>query len=206
MTKVTLIIFLSFCVLGCEKKTKQAKVEDERDKKQARHEIEEFAALHNAVTDWQESISDGIPLFQKMWTIDVKESLVRPNGRPIAFTCDVEDIDVLGGKYIVRFYDAPKAMMMGLFSGGDIRFDLECSKEQIDAIRNHAQEHRTVFSNRFVVVAHIADVHKVRFVISASSTRDPMGAQIEVDSPNVFIARGRCVAVKRLSAPLGGLF
>lgn len=199
MTRIALVMLLSVCTLGCEKKTTQAKVEAERDREQSRREVKEFAALHNAVTNWRDSIGEDV-LFGKTWTIDVQESLLLPNGKPVAFACDVEDVVVRDGKHIARFYDPFKAML-GIYCT-DIRFDLECSKEQIEAIRDHAQEREPFFSNRFFVIAHISSVHKVRFAVSASSTLNSEDTEIKIESPNVFIAKGRCVAVKCLSVPL----
>lgn len=199
MTRIALIMLLSVCTFGCEKKTTQAKVEAERDKEQARREVNEFAALHNAVTDWRESIGDGNPL-HKTWSIDVEESLVRSNEEPVAFTCNIEDIVVRQGKYIARFYDPLRWRLR--FYSTDIRFDLECTKEQIAAIRSHAPERSPRLYCHFVVVAVISGIHKVRFAVSASSTLNSEDAEVKIESPDVFIAKGRCVAVKRLSVPL----
>jgi hypothetical protein len=194
-------MIMLLCVISCEKKAPSEntgeplayKIKRDRERK-----VNEFAARYRAKTDWQKSITDPNNEALKTYTIDVQQALILPKQQPIAFSGNIEDISSNGETSIIRFYNEFAKLSRGLL-GADVRLDLECNQQQLKEIQKHRKEKRkSILYDHFVVIAKISDVKKVRFTIDASSSLYDENAEIEIENPNIFIAKGKCVAVKCL--------
>ena len=199
MKQVIFIIMLLLCVASCKKKASPESASEPlayKIKRERAQRVNEFAAEYNAKTDWQKSIGDPNKILLDVYTIDVQQALILPDGQSIAFSGDVEDIFVSKDKYFVRFVNKLSSIV-GLFT--DIRFELECSKEQVEEIQKHRKEKKqSILNDHFVVLAQISDVEKVRFTVDASSSLYDEDAEIEIESRNIFVAKGKCTGVKCL--------
>ena len=199
MKQVIFIIMLLLCVACCKKKVSPESVKEplaNKIKRERAQKVNEFAAEYNAKTDWQKSIGDPYNIFFDVYTIDVQKPIILPDGQLIAYSADVEDIFVSKDKYLVRFVNKFSSIVR-LFT--DIRFELECSKEQVEEIQKHRKEKmRSILDDHFVVLAQIIDVEKVRFTVDASSSLYDEDAEIEIESRNIFVAKGKCVGIRCL--------
>lgn len=199
MKQVIFIIVLLFCVVSCKKKASPESASEPlayKIKRERALKVNKFATEYNAKTDWQKSIGDPNNIFFVVYTIDVQKAIILPDGQSIAFSGDVEDIFVSKDKYFVRFVNK-RSSIVRLFT--DIRFELECTKEQVEEIQKHRKEKmRSILEDHFVVLAQIIDVEKVRFTVDASSSLYDEDAEIEIESRNIFVAKGKCIGVRCL--------
>ena len=199
MKQFIFIIVLLLCVVSCKKKPSQGSASEPsayKIKREKAQMVNEFAAEYNAKTDWQKSIGDPKNIFFEVYTIDVEKAIILPDGQAIAFSGNVEDIFVSEDKYFVRFVNKLSSIVR-LFT--DIRFELECSKEQVEEIQKHRKEKKqSILNDHFVVLAQISDVEKVRFTFDASSSLYDEDAEIEIESRNIFVAKGKCTGIRCL--------
>ena len=123
---------------------------------------------------WPEDQALGHDLF----TVDVEDCLIRPDGRPILFLGFVKDVQRRGDKYLIHVdSEAPPIHCL-----------LECGAAQIVKIRSKTD----AVSPHFAVVAKIASVARPFLKVSPTKTEDGE-AEITVDSPETFVASGVCL-------------
>ncbi len=202
MKHIMMMIIMLLFVASCEKKSPPESNEEplaDKINRETEQEINEIAMQYNAKTDWEQSIdSVSVGLFPKTYTIDVQHALIPANKQPVAFTGDIDDIIAAGDGAVIRFYNEYSRMLRGFFKA-DIRFELNLSPEQFGYIENHRREKKdSVLYDSFVAIAQISKVTKVRFNVNATSSFGDEDAEIQLEDSNIFIATGKCIAIKCL--------
>lgn len=157
---------------------------------QIEQNISDMAARHNAVTDWEKTfykkldilLKPGI-LLRQIYTVDIEDTLIRNDNRPVLLFAHVDDITRQGNKYYVYFQD--------YFDSYDIRFILECNSEQVKKIMNQKCSYKEEYS----FVALISSIYRPKFEVGAEISGDDERsyAEVVVESSDILIARGRCL-------------
>ncbi len=173
---------------ACQSSSKIEAPEKE-DLRRERKAVVDLVAKHQAVVlDWQ-----GIPPHtdRSLYSIEVKEQMLRTDSRPIVFTAILHDIDQRDGKYIVRFlkkshFVSPTSA--SFLKTPRIMFLLDSSAEQIQQFLHQS----TTLWDQYAVVASISSIQKALFGVGAVPlTADD--AEVVVQPAEVFIAHGRCL-------------
>jgi hypothetical protein len=188
------VIVIGVIIVGWQVYTKNESNEQARKEttEQARKEtthkaIIELADKHNAVVDWKE------PLIKKHidspFTMEIEDALLRKDNRPVLFLATVSDIERKENKYLAHFCMAD----LELECLSTIVVALDCSDEQVRKITQQQSESRDL--ENYAVIAVINKVKKVAFGIKPVVTNDGEEncGEIEIDTPNIFVATGRCV-------------
>ncbi len=172
-----------FWLLYAENDKSKAK-SAERAKKETTHKaIIELANKHNAVVDWKEPL---IKIETRVFTMEVEDALLRKDSRPVLFLSQVNDVERKENTYMVRFVNE-------LGRDPQIEFVLDCTDEQVRKITQQQSEFK--YSKKYAVVAVINKVKKVAFGVNPVVTSDDgeKYGEIEIDTPDIFVATGRCV-------------
>jgi len=193
--KITLIIliitlgcFVSLSSCGRSKKEEIKQMKKAKIKVEIEQNIKKMANNYNAVLDWEKDLKQK-SFLTNVYTVEVQRALVREDNRPVIFVASVQDIEKRGNEYIVYFDRWTGYYNINLEADLPILFILNCTEEQVKRILNQPNE--VLFEN-YSVIALISDVNKMRF----SLTPYPLGeyeADIEIDSSEVFIAKGNCL-------------
>jgi len=160
-----------------------------KDLLRQREAIAELVAKHQAIVlEWQ-----GIPpnTDRPLYSIEVKEQVLRTDNHPLVFTALLHDIDQRDGKYIVRFLKEPHFVSLAsasFFTTPVILFLLDSSAEQIKPFLHQA----ITQGDQYAVVASISSIQRPLLGVDAEPlTADD--AEVIVQPAAVFIARGRLI-------------
>ncbi|MEA2006253.1 MAG: hypothetical protein U9O50_08380 [Acidobacteriota bacterium] len=183
------LVILSSC--GESKKEEKKQMEKVKRKTEIVKRITEMAKIYNAVIDWEKDLRPK-NFLRNVFTVEVQRALVRENNRPVLFIAGVQDIEKRGDEYIVyfdRWAGYYSINLESLEANLPILFIIKCTEEQAQRILNQPNE--ILFEN-YSVIASISDVHKMRFSLTPYSLGEHE-ANIEIDSSEVFIAKGNCL-------------
>ena len=155
----------------------------------------EFTRRYNADGTWQESFRRN-----PVWTMEVEDRLIPPDGRPILSTGSLHDVRRKGGDYILHFKKGYLQALLGVLGGVDIEFMLKCSlpedkrteaKDLGDQIvaRAIGKSH-----DDYIFVAKIQTVERRDRLVAKAAEEET--AEIQVDDSPHFLATGECLAVK----------
>ena len=188
------IVILGIVVWVFSSKTgeKQSKVENEKFETKQHGETKQhdetknivsaMIAKHNAVADWRKSLGKK-GMLDYAYTIEIQDSLIKTDGRPILFFGGANDIVRKNDKYMVYFsnWDGP-------LTCADVHFILDCTPDQINKIMSQP----TDFLENYAVISQIGGVKKVRFQLAAKAY-DSEEVDVDFTPSNVFMATGRCL-------------
>ena len=162
-------------------KAEAARVEAAR-RAQLQRSLAETISKHNAVTDWQKSLSDQAQSRYHVYTVEIQHALSRHDGRPIFFLGGVRDVAKRDGKY----YAVLDGWTDLAFS---ITFILELQPEQVELLLDDCAD---PLLDMYAVVAAIGSVEgtPLRLVAHPSDGDD---AEISLDSEGSITARGTCL-------------
>lgn len=188
-TVIVVVIVVVLLTPDSNNRNKAGKQDMESAKKfQLTPQVQELCSKYNAVTDWKQRIGKK-GFGEHTYTIEVKDALIRTDGRPILFTYPVYDIVRESDKYLVCF---SVSMLDAIFSGVvsdidfflscDVHFVLDCTADQVKQIMNHS-------AGCYAVIAQISEVEKVRFELSSGDS----GEKVRVETSDVFMAKGKCL-------------
>jgi hypothetical protein len=160
--------------------TKQAKEES------VHKVIIELADKYNAVVNWSEPLSKK-EFLSPVFTIEVEDALLRKDNRPVLFIAKVKDVVRKENEYLVRFLAAGSLETSSLM----FEFILDCSDEQVSKVIQQQIE----YGDCYAVIASINKLKKVAFEVTPVVDSDDEGnyGAIEIDTPNTFVATGRCI-------------
>ena len=153
------------------------------EKQQQKKLVSDMAQKWNAV-EYTGSWPEERKLGHEVFTIDIEDCLIRPDGRPSLFIGTVEDVQRRGDKYVVHI-DCWRAGIDCL---------LECDAVQVGKFRSKTD----VGFYEFAVVAKIISVKRPFFQVTATTESgdadtESGDAEIVVDSPKTFVATGVCL-------------
>lgn len=146
-------------------------------------EVATFARRYNAIMGWEE---DFLAAKKNLYSLKLEDTLVNTGGRPVLIDKPIYDVARRGEKYFLYVY-GPEST---------IRFILECNRELARRVAD-----RALMSAEYAIVARILTVERaeLKLVPGERGTDDegePLAAyEIEVDSSELFIARGDCLDV-----------
>lgn len=123
-----------------------------------------------------------INLLKPIYTLSLQKAFSNLQGKPIAFNSYLIDYSKKGQQYFLVFYDL-------VSKGAKIRYELECSEEQTKKIVENPIDSS---GDRYAVIAAITDIRRPKFSVRAFGVGENE-AEIEVESSDIFIARGRCL-------------
>ncbi len=135
-----------------------------------RGKVNQFAAGHEAVTDWQMDLGSGVGGLT-LYTADLQPRLIRADGRPVFFYGRVRDIKPYGRAYEIQFESKPRLLAV-------VDFDLICGAD----LGSHLLEHRSESLAEYAVIAHVDDL-----AIDDAHPRE--------EGEKAFIAKGYCMDV-----------
>lgn len=168
---VALIVWV---VIGHHKaNVKRIQEEEAREAAHQRVEqaIQQLASTHNAVDTWNSAFKSKGAV-GRIYGAELSPVLVRPDGRPLLFIADVEDVAAAdGSKYTCSFITKVN------LSWG-VKLVLECSPDQA------AQVIQSTSAERFAVVAQISSLSSAE----VRRSDDEAG----VNAQGRFTALGKC--------------
>jgi len=189
----TILIFTLGCfaiLASCERGKKDEKEPIEKAKREIEIEkrITKMAKKHNAVINWEKGLK-AKNWFAGIYTLKVQNALKREDKRPVLLHATIQDIEKSDNGYLVYF--DRWAGYFGIESevSFPILFILKCPEEQVQKILNQSDE---LILENYSVIASISEVKKMRFSLTPYSIGE-YEAHIEIDSSEVFIARGDCL-------------
>jgi len=168
-----------------EKERKATESRQERIKKEAAEiekriqdnpAIAQLIPKHNAIPYWGKDVEH----LRQVLAINVQESLVRNDKRPVLLIAKIDDVAKEGDKYILT--------VESITYLADIYFALESNLEQVTKITNQDSSSH----DEYAIIADVTSVRKLRFSISASPKSEDE-AEIELDTSDAFTANGRCL-------------
>lgn len=152
-----------------------------------RKAVADLVTKHQAVVlDWQ-----GIPpnTDRSLYSIEVKEQVLRQDNRPLVFTAVLYDIDQRDGQYVARFLKPPHFVSLASassFSTPVILFLLDSSAEQIQQFLQQS----TSQGDQHAIVAFISSIQRPLLGVGAEPLTEE-DAEVVAQPAEVFIARGR---------------
>jgi len=160
-----IVLWITSSLISSHQETTR-KVEEEKQKKsQIEEAVGHMVQKYNAVTNWQETLNAG-DILKKIYTMQVKNILIRCDGRTILIFASVDDIDRHEGKFVVHFCNV-------LSFNPNLHFFLECDSVMVRKIIN--QQPRMF--EEYAVIASILSVKKLN----------------NFESSRTFVAEGRCL-------------
>jgi hypothetical protein len=183
MRRVNIGLFMVFLVIGlaCSKSSEVTPEIQERQRKELQRKTEEeLASKYNASLDWGEGLEGHLRAF----TIEVENALIRPNGQPVVFVAYADDLMKRDDKYFARFYrvEHPK-----------IYFILECKTELAEQLLSDSER----VLRDYAVVAVVSSVARAALAVNARVLTNEE-TELEIDTPDVFIARGSCLEAQMM--------
>ena len=186
-----LAVVIAVFVNGCEKKTPKQKEEmtaqKSANKFQHLPQVRELCSKYNAVTDWKQPLGKR-GFMGHTYTIEVEDTLIGIEGRPILFYGTINDIVKESDKYLVYFafgFAATLRDISSIVAGYNVFFVLECTPEQVEHIINLPAE----MYDEYAVIAQISKVEKVE-KFRFESAED---ARVYLALSDVFRAKGKCL-------------
>jgi hypothetical protein len=180
---ITVGVVLQLSACQSSSKIEAPEKEDLRRKRKA---VVDLVAKHQAVVlDWQ-----GIPPHTdgSLYSIEVKEQMLRTDSRPIVFTAMLHDIDQRDGKYIVRFLKKSHFVFptsASFLKTPRIMLLLDSSAEQIQQFLHQS----TTRWDQYAVIASISSVQRPLWEVDAEPLTAE-DAEVVVRPADIFIAQG----------------
>lgn len=169
-SSIGVIVMLTLLTASCNSKADREKQEQSQRKARQTKVKNDLAVKFGAITDWDKNLKDrGL-----LYTIDVQEALIRSDKTPVLFEAFVEDVTRDNNKYIVRLVS----------SSLEIYFLLECTPEVATKFRS-----RKGFK-KVAVIALISFVTKPTIKLESELASPDESPDIEVTTPDTFIAKG----------------
>lgn len=141
----------------------------------------ELGGKYQATTDWDKNL---------IYTLHAQERLI--TGKPNLFRGYVDDVFRRDGKIFVQFSSS-------FFSSVDYVLELECSQQIVDKIFAQKTDDKTSlkFFDEYAIVANIQEVSKPVFALKGSTLSEDE-VEIDVESSELFTAKGNCVDIAYL--------
>ncbi|MGI6348251.1 MAG: hypothetical protein ACOXZ1_03625 [Patescibacteria group bacterium] len=138
----------------------------------------ELGDRYQATTGWEENLN---------YTLQAQERLV--TGKPTMFRGYIDDIFKQGDKNFIRFSSS-------FLSPIDYVLELECSQQIVDKIFAQKPDSKDFlkFFDEYVIVANIQEVTKPVFALEGSALSEDE-VEINIESSNLFTAKGTCIDV-----------
>lgn len=189
--KVITIVLAAAALTGCQQNIQEnnkaeVKATDPIDKEltdiqkqlQANHDLSLMVEKHNAVALWESELKG-----KAILTINMQDSLIRADKRPVLLLVALSDLFQANGKYFIE--------AEGYYRLVETHFSLEIQRDQINKINDAAPD------DHFGIIAEITSVRKPRLKVSANpdSKDEP---EIEFDASDVLLADGKCLDLLKL--------
>lgn len=138
----------------------------------------ELADKYQAVTGWEENLS---------YTLHAQERLI--TGKPTLFRGYVDDVFRRNGKTFIKFSSS-------FLSPVDYILELECSQQVVEKLFSQKPDDKTSFKffDEYAVVANIQEITKPVFALEGSALSEDE-VEINIESSNLFTAKGACVDI-----------
>jgi len=180
------IIVVTIILNGCDSDSSEEVAQEEK-KHKITEEVKRLCSQYDAVTNWKQHF-DKKGFGEHTYTIEVKDALIRTDGRPILFYGVAHDIVRESDKYLVYWGYGWASLFRDPFLdvlGCDIHFVLDCTLSQVEEIMHHSA---SSFDD-YAVIAQISEVEKIRFELSSGES----GEKVHVETSDVFMAKGKCL-------------
>ncbi len=193
-----LFCFLILSLVGCDQNSqREARELPKEGRKEAAKELEErrnqvfmeFEKKYNADGSWQGSFKRN-----PVWTMEVQDRLIPPDGRPILSSGSLYDVTRKGDEYRLHFRKGYLQGTLEKYRLGvvDIDFVFNCSLPEDK--RAEAKSFGDQITARTIGTLHDDYVFVAK--IKAVERRDKLIGKVAVDNFPHFIATGECLAVK----------
>ena len=138
----------------------------------------ELGDRYQATTGWEENLN---------YTLQAQERLI--TGKPTLFRGYVDDIFKRDGKNFIRFSSL-------FLSSVDYVLELECGQQIVDKIFAQKPDDKGFlkFFDEYAIVANIQEITKPVFALEGSALSEDE-VEINIESSNLFTAKGTCVDV-----------
>lgn len=140
--------------------------------------VKKLADKYQAITGWEENLS---------YTLQAQDRLI--TDKPALFKGYVDDIFRQGDKNIIRFFSS--------FLGPvDYILELECDQRIIEKILAQQSGNQASFNffNAYAIIANIQEIKKPVFALEGSTLFENE-VEINIESSNLFIAKGVCIDI-----------
>jgi hypothetical protein len=162
----------------------QKRIEEERVQEQTakarRLEIEQavfhLAVDHNAVTDWQQTLTTH-DLVGPTYSAELSKVLIRPDGRPLLFVAELQDVALVGDNYECVFSDKTRLLL-------NLELILRCSPSVANQVMSLPRMDRLLRA-RYAVVGLISTVQSVEEKLKGEDGDEPATSK-------KFVANGEC--------------
>jgi len=138
----------------------------------------ELGDRYQATTGWEENLN---------YTLQAQERLI--TGKPTLFRGYVDDIFKRDGKNFIRFSSL-------FLSSVDYLLELECGQQIVDKIFAQKPNDKSFlkFFDEYAIVANIQEITKPVFALEGSALSED-DVEIDIESSNLFTAKGNCVDI-----------
>ena len=138
----------------------------------------ELADRYQATIGWEENLN---------YTLQAQERLI--TSKPTLFRGYVDDIFKRDGKNFIRFSSS-------FLSSADYVLELECAQQVVDKIFAQKPDSKDFlkFFDEYAIVANIQEITKPVFALEGSAFSEDE-VEINIESSNLFTAKGTCVDV-----------
>ena len=140
--------------------------------------VKELGDRYQATTGWEENLN---------YTLQAQERLI--TGKPTLFRGYVDDIFKRDGKNFIRFSSL-------FLSSVDYLLELECGQQIVDKIFAQKPNDKSFlkFFDEYAIVANIQEITKPVFALEGSALSED-DVEIDIESSNLFTAKGNCVDI-----------
>jgi hypothetical protein len=152
---------------------------------QANSAIAAIVKRNDAVVQWERELDETGGIY----TMHLQSVLIRSDKRPILFFGFINDIVKRGDKFLADFDVFPHAYL------NEGRFTIECTSNQVNQITSQGASPY----DEYAVVALVSSVSRPKYKVRAKPLSENE-AEIELDSPDTFLASGRCLALVHVGA------
>jgi len=202
-------ILISMLLLpGCDRDEPENAAQEDASQisfaEQVKEEVQQLCSQYNAVTNWHKKLDIKEASFDaSLYSIQVQNVLLEPNGRPYLFFVVIGDIKKVNNKYVlIADQDYPVDYRRFI----DIHLRLACDAKKVQKIL----ERKPSYLDRYALLATIEWVEKPDLIVRPDiedidvetfaethpdEIYDYLDLKIACDNYNTFIATGKCEAL-----------
>jgi hypothetical protein len=183
------LLLLALIVVGCDASNEEVVSNQEKQDKENKI-VSEFAAKHGAIFDWNKKLLDeqNSPL-GNFYTADLQKAVMDTKEKPVVLILGVEDIYKDKDKIFVQFGPPflDRASPEGTY------YDFECAEILVNKIKNIKNSKSSLFGPKFLVIATLKSVYKLKYGVTAHPAGYNEEAELEVGVADSYAISGQCV-------------
>jgi len=143
--------------------------------------VSSLASRHQAITGWYKSLEKK-ELDGHMFSAELQRDMAAGQNRAIMVpSLKIDDVILKDDGYHLRFFGRSSSTLRS------ICFDLRCDERTAEEITNQLPR-----SSTYAAVVQITSIEKASIQLRPG---DPEEGTIEWDSPELFMARGKCLEI-----------